>query len=104
MLIFKPLKITPKVDNHEYMHGSFSIDLYEKQKELARAVIYNPSFRHAPIHPDAPKMIKIGKNKMKFVEGKESLYRRLSVRELREFKHFQILINLSITVWQMVIR
>ena len=43
--------------------------------------------RHAPIHPDAPKMIKIGKNKMKFVEGKESLY-RVSVRECARIQTF----------------
>lgn len=34
--------------------------------------------RHAPIHPQAPKMEFVEQNVRKFVEGKEHLYRRLS--------------------------
>ena len=37
--------------------------------------------RHAPIHPQAPKMTFVEKNKREFVKGKEYLYRRLTVRE-----------------------
>lgn len=37
--------------------------------------------RHAPIHPQAPKMNFIEQNKREFVKGKEHLYRRLSIRE-----------------------
>ena len=44
--------------------------------------------RHAPIHPDAPKMLKVEKNKMKFVDGFEKLYRRLSVRECARIQTF----------------
>ena len=44
--------------------------------------------RHAPIHPQAPKMVFIEPNKRKFVEGAEHLYRRLSVRECARIQTF----------------
>jgi DNA (cytosine-5)-methyltransferase 1 len=42
--------------------------------------------RHIPIHPSAPKMEKIAKDKMQFVEG--HIYRRLTVRECAEIQTF----------------
>src|SRR5699024_3402172 len=44
--------------------------------------------RHAPIHPQAPKMQLVEKNKRVFVPGKEHLYRRLSVRECARIQTF----------------
>ena len=44
--------------------------------------------RHAPIHPQAPKMLFVEKNKRIFVPGKEELYRRLSVRECARIQTF----------------
>lgn len=44
--------------------------------------------RHAPIHPQAPKMQFISQNKRIFVPGKEDLYRRLSVRECARIQTF----------------
>ena len=44
--------------------------------------------RHAPIHPNAPKMVKIHKDKFIFQPGKENLYRRLSVREVARIQTF----------------
>jgi DNA (cytosine-5)-methyltransferase 1 len=44
--------------------------------------------RHAPIHPQAPKMIQVEKNKRIFEPGKEDLYRRLSVRECARIQTF----------------
>jgi len=44
--------------------------------------------RHAPIHPQAPKMKFIDQNKRIFVLGKEKLYRRLSVRECARIQTF----------------
>ena len=44
--------------------------------------------RHAPIHPQAPKMKFIEQNKREFVKGKEHLYRRLSVRECARIQTF----------------
>jgi len=42
--------------------------------------------RHIPIHPSAPKMLKIGKDKMTFVPGHK--YRRFTVRECAEIQSF----------------
>ncbi|MGB0932571.1 MAG: DNA cytosine methyltransferase, partial [Chitinophagales bacterium] len=44
--------------------------------------------RHAPIHPQAPKMKLVAKDKRIFIEGKEELYRRLSVRECARIQTF----------------
>ena len=44
--------------------------------------------RHAPLHPQAPKMKFIEQNKRIFVPGKEDLYRRLSVRECARIQTF----------------
>ena len=44
--------------------------------------------RHAPIHPQAPKMKFIEQNLREFVKGKEKLYRRLSVRECARIQTF----------------
>ena len=46
------------------------------------------SGRQCQLHPQAPKMTKIEKNKQKFVEGKEHLYRRLTVRECARVQGF----------------
>ena len=43
--------------------------------------------RHAPMHPQAPKFTKVGKNHM-ILTGDKNLYRRLSVRECAEIQTF----------------
>jgi DNA (cytosine-5)-methyltransferase 1 len=77
--------------NHEYMTGGFST-IYMSRNRVR--TWDEPSFtiqaggRHAPIHPSAPVMPKIGTDKREFVEGKEHLYRRLSVRECARIQTF----------------
>jgi DNA (cytosine-5)-methyltransferase 1 len=44
--------------------------------------------RHAPLHPQAPKMQFVEQNKRIFVPNKEHLYRRLSVRECARIQTF----------------
>jgi DNA (cytosine-5)-methyltransferase 1 len=44
--------------------------------------------RHAPIHPQAPKMEFVEKNLRTFKKGYEELYRRLSVRECARIQTF----------------
>ena len=44
--------------------------------------------RHAPIHPQAPKMLFVEKDKRIFVPGQEHLYRRLTVRECARIQTF----------------
>jgi len=46
------------------------------------------SGRQAPLHPQAPKMELVDKNKRIFVPEKEHLYRRLSVREVARIQGF----------------
>ncbi len=80
-----------KIPNHEYMTGSFST-IYMSRNRVRDWD--EPSFtiqaggRHAPIHPQAPKMIQVEKNKRIFEPGKEELYRRLSVRECARIQTF----------------
>lgn len=77
--------------NHEYKEGSFS-SIYMSRNRVRS---WNkPSFtiqagaRHAPIHPQANKMIWVGKDKWKFDETSPKPYRRLSVRECARIQTF----------------
>src|SRR3989339_442042 len=80
-----------KIPNHEYMNGGFS-SIYMSRNRVRSWD--EPSFtiqaggRHAPIHPQAPKMKFIEQNKREFISGKEHLYRRLSVRECARVQTF----------------
>lgn len=77
--------------NHEYMIGGFSTIYMSRNRVRSWD---EPSFtiqaggRHAPLHPQAPKMQFIHQNKRVFVEGKEKLYRRLSIRECARIQTF----------------
>ena len=44
--------------------------------------------RHIPIHPQAPRMVFVEQDKRIFKQGKEDLYRRLSVRECARIQTF----------------
>lgn len=77
--------------NHEYMTGWFSTIFMSRNRVRG----WNePSFtiqaggRHAPLHPQAPKMILVWENKRIFEPWKEYLYRRLSVRECARIQSF----------------
>ncbi len=82
---------TLKVANHEYMTGGFSTIYMSRNRVRSWD---EPSFtiqaggRHAPIHPQAPKMLFVEQNKRIFVPGKEHLYRRLTVRECARIQTF----------------
>jgi len=77
--------------NHEYMNGGFSTIYMSRNRVRSWE---EPSFtiqaggRHAPLHPQAPKMQFVEQNKRIFVLGKEDLYRRLSVRECARVQTF----------------
>ncbi|GMO35894.1 MAG: DNA cytosine methyltransferase [Termitinemataceae bacterium] len=79
------------VQNHEYMNGGFSTIYMSRNRVRSWD---EPSFtiqaggRHAPIHPQAPKMKFISQNKRIFEPGHESEYRRLSVRECARIQTF----------------
>lgn len=79
------------IPNHEYMVGGFSTIYMSRNRvrdwdEVSFTI--QAGGRHAPIHPHAPKMIKVAKDQQIFVEGKEHLYRRLSVRECARIQTF----------------
>ncbi len=80
-----------EIPNHEFMNGGFSTIFMSRNRVRSWS---EPSFtiqaggRHAPIHPQAPKMLFIEQNKRIFVPGKEHLYRRLSVRECARIQTF----------------
>jgi len=79
------------IPNHEYMTGGFSTIYMSRNRVRSWD---EPSFtiqaggRHAPIHPQAPKMKFIEQNIRVFVPGMEHLYRRLSVRECARIQTF----------------
>jgi DNA (cytosine-5)-methyltransferase 1 len=79
------------IPNHEYFIGGFSTMYMSRNRVRSYE---EPSFtiqaggRHAPIHPQAPKMKLIGRDKREFIKGKEHLYRRLSIRECARIQTF----------------
>jgi len=80
-----------KVSNHEYMIGGWS-PIFMSRNRVRQ---WNePSFtiqaggRQAPLHPQAPIMPKVEKNKNIFEPGSEHLYRRLSLRECARIQTF----------------
>ena len=80
-----------KIPNHEYMTGGFST-IYMSRNRVRnwdeQSFTIQAGGRHAPCHPQAPKMEKVKKDRMKFVEGKEDLYRRMTVRECARVQTF----------------
>lgn len=79
------------VPNHEYMTGGFSSMFMSRNRVRPWD---KPSFtiqaggRHAPLHPQAPAMLKVAKDQLVFAPGHEDLYRRLSVRECARIQTF----------------
>ena len=80
-----------KIPNHEYLLGGFSSMFMSRNRVRGWD---EPSFtiqaggRHAPLHPQAPKMQFVEQNKRIFVPSHEHLYRRLSVRECARIQSF----------------
>lgn len=79
------------IDSHEYMTGSFSSMFMSRNRvrswdESSFTIL--ATARQIPLHPQAPKMVKIDTDKFKFVSGSENLYRRLSVRECARIQGF----------------
>lgn len=80
-----------KIPNHEYMIGGFSSMFMSRNRVRnwdEQSFTIQAGGRHAPIHPQAPKMKFIEQNVREFVKGKEDLYRRLSVRECARIQTF----------------
>lgn len=80
-----------KIPNHEYMIGGFSTIFMSRNRVRSwdeQSFTIQAGGRHAPIHPQAPKMEYVEQNRRIFVPTKEHLYRRLSVRECARIQTF----------------
>lgn len=77
--------------NHEHFVGSFSSIYMSRNRKRnwdEPSFTIQASGRHAPLHPSSPDMIQVSKDKWQFQEGKESAYRRLSIREAARIQTF----------------
>lgn len=80
-----------KIPNHEYMTGGFSTMFMSRNRVRSwdeQSFTIQAGGRHAPLHPQAPKMKFVEQNVRIFEPGKEHLYRRLSVRECARIQTF----------------
>jgi len=79
------------INNNEFFTGAFSPIFMSRNRVKSwdeQAYTVQASGRQCQLHPQAPKMVKVGKNDCRFVEGKESLYRRMTVREIARVQGF----------------
>ena len=79
------------VNNNEYFTGNYSTIFMSRNRVKAwdeQAYTVQASGRQCQLHPQAPKMVKMGKNDCRFVEGKENLYRRMTIREVARVQGF----------------
>ena len=79
------------IPNHEYYTGSFSPIFMSRNRVRSweePAFTVQASGRQCQLHPQAPKMVKMGQNIQIFVKGKEHLYRRMTVREVARIQGF----------------
>lgn len=80
-----------KVPNNEYFIGTFSSIFMSRNRVRnwdEAGFTVQASGRQCQLHPQAPKMVKINSNSQKFVEGKEHLYRRMTIREVARIQTF----------------
>lgn len=78
-------------NNNEYYIGSYSSIFMSRnrvKKWNQQAFTVQASGRQCQIHPQAPQMIHVGKDKYEFVKGKENLYRRMTIREIARIQGF----------------
>ncbi len=79
------------IPNHEYYIGGYSPIFMSRNRVRSwdePGFTVQASGRQCQLHPNAPKMLKVEKNKQVFQPGKEHLYRRMSVREVARVQTF----------------
>ena len=79
------------INNNEYFTRSYSTIFMSRNRVKSwdeQAYTVQASGRQCQLHPQAPKMVKVGKNDCRFVKGKEKLYRRMTVREVARIQGF----------------
>ena len=80
-----------QISNHEYYIGAYSTIFMSRNRVRAwneQGFTVQASGRQCQLHPQAPKMKFVEKNRRIFVPGKEDLYRRLTVRECARLQGF----------------
>lgn len=98
-LVDTPIPALPKnktngdleIPNHEYYIGAYSTIFMSRNRVRGwneQAFTIQASGRQCQLHPQAPKMKFVEKNKRIFVPGYEDLYRRLTVRECARIQGF----------------
>lgn len=79
------------VPNHEFFVGSFSPIFMSRNRVRTwdePAFTVQASGRQCQLHPQAPRMVKVGNDRFVFAPGCEHLYRRLTVREAARVQSF----------------
>lgn len=79
------------INNNEYFTGAYSTIFMSRNRVKSwdeQGYTVQASGRQCQLHPQAPKMVKVGKNDCRFVEGKEDLYRRMTIREVARVQGF----------------
>ena len=79
------------INNNEYFTGAYSPIFMSRNRVKdwdEQAFTVQASGRQCQLHPQAPKMEKVEKNLYRFVEGKEHLYRRMTIREVARIQGF----------------
>ena len=79
------------VNKNEYFTGAYSPIFMSRNRVKSwdeQAFTVQASGRQCQLHPQAPKMKFIEKNKREFVKGQEHLYRRMTIREIARVQGF----------------
>lgn len=79
------------INNNEYFIGAYSPIFMSRNRVKnwdEQAYTVQASGRQCQLHPQAPKMEKVGLNKCIFKNGYETLYRRMTVREIARIQGF----------------
>lgn len=79
------------INNNEYFTGAYSPIFMSRNRVKEwdeQAYTVQASGRQCQLHPQAPKMVKVGKNDCRFENGKEELYRRMTIREIARIQGF----------------
>jgi DNA (cytosine-5)-methyltransferase 1 len=80
-----------EIPNHEHWIGDYSSHYMSRNRVRSWS---EPSFtiqasgRHAPMHPQAPRMEFVERDLFRFAPGQEHLYRRLTIREAARIQSF----------------